>query len=78
MTAYLSEYRMMQRFAWSINDSRVQDQLLASIRGSGAFHRFKATVYRIGIQDMWYACRGNAYAEIAREWCDAHGISVPE
>ena len=46
----IHEYEIMERFCLSVPDVEISDVLLRKIRGSGAFHRFKNTIYRYGIE----------------------------
>jgi hypothetical protein len=72
----IDEYRMMERFAASIADPTAQEEVLSVLRGKGAFRRFKDAVGRLGLADDWYVWRDHGYEEIARDWCDAHGIAL--
>ncbi|MFK9092522.1 hypothetical protein [Bacillus salipaludis] len=48
----INEYETMESYCYSLSDSKTQDVLLASIRGNGAFRRFKDSVNRLGISDQ--------------------------
>lgn len=74
----INEYRMMERFALTTNDARIEQQLLMSLRGSGAFRRFKDAVHREGLAPSWYDYRDRAFARIARDWCATHGIDFED
>ena len=65
----------MRRFADSVQGRRIADELQEAIHGSDAFRMFKSVVRRHRIEQQWYAFRDEALAEIARDWCQAHGIS---
>ena len=65
----------MERFARSLTDAAVSDELDAALHGRGAFRRFKDSVHRLGIADAWYRFRDAALEEIAIEFLDAHGIA---
>src|SRR5262245_13665683 len=43
------DYRIMEQFCLDQDEGQLQEQLLAAIRGRGAFGRFKDAVYRLGI-----------------------------
>ena len=43
----IHEYEIMERFCLSFPDEKISDVLLGKIRGSGAFRRFKDTIYRL-------------------------------
>ena len=70
----IDEYRMMVRFADSLDNESHSDELHNALRGRGAFRCFKNTTYRLGIEKDWYAFRGSAYEEIAVKWCEENDI----
>jgi hypothetical protein len=72
----VDEYRMMERFAAGLADPSAQGELLGSLRGRGAFRRFKDAAHRLGLADEWYAYRDSEYEELARAWCEVHGIPL--
>ena len=70
----IHEWSIMERFARSLTDSAVSDELEAALHGRGAFGRFKDALHRLGIADAWYRHRDAALEEIAVEFLEAHGI----
>jgi hypothetical protein len=74
----IHEYEIMERFCLSIADEKVSDVLLDKIRGSGAFRRFKDTVYRYGIEKDWFRFKDEAYKEIAVSWLESHGFEYAD
>ena len=72
----IDEYRMMERFAAGMADQRARDEVPSVLHGPGAFRRFKDSVRRLGLADEWYAYRDRGYEEVARAWCQEHGIGV--
>lgn len=70
----IHEYEIMERFSLSYPDGKVSDILLRKIRGSGAFRRFKETIYQYGIEDDWFKYRDEAYKEIAIAWLESHDL----
>ncbi|NIP22398.1 MAG: hypothetical protein GWN67_20060 [Phycisphaerae bacterium] len=72
----IDEYSMMERFCLSIDDPEISDTLFNLIKGSGAFRRFKDTLYEYNLSDDWYKYRNNALKEIAIEWCQENGIEL--
>ncbi|HKO96815.1 MAG TPA: UPF0158 family protein [Pyrinomonadaceae bacterium] len=70
----IDEYSIMERFGQEYEDRRTSAELLRSIRGQGAFRRFKDTVHELGIQDAWYEFRRQAFEEIAVEWLETNQI----
>jgi hypothetical protein len=71
----INEYSMMESFAFSLADQSAGELLLITIRGAGAFRRFKDTARHLGLIENWYEYRARAYTEVAREWCETHGIT---
>ena len=71
----IHEYEIMERFCLSISDEKIRYVLLSKIHGSGAFHRFKETIYRYGIEEDWFRYRDEAYKEIAISWLESHGFN---
>jgi hypothetical protein len=74
----IHEYEIMERFCLSYPNRKVSDILLRKIRGSGAFRRFKDTIYQYGIEDDWFQYRDEAYKEIAIAWLESHGIAYAD
>ena len=74
----IHEYAIMEDFCYSVEDDNIQAELLNNIRGSGAFRRFKDTIYRHEITDDWYDFRDEAFKEIAKEWLDGYGIAYTD
>jgi hypothetical protein len=72
----IDEYRMMERFATGVADPAAQAELGNALRGRGAFRRFKDAVRRLELAEEWYAYRDRGYEDVARAWCEAHGIVV--
>ncbi|MFC0560614.1 UPF0158 family protein [Halalkalibacter alkalisediminis] len=74
----IDEYDMMEKFCYSLSDHKKQDILLHSIKGKGAFRRFKDHVNRLGIDEQWYDYRDQRYKEIAKEFCQSENIDYIE
>ena len=74
----INEYSIMEKFCLSLNDSEMSDNLYSSIKGSGAFRRFKDAINEYDIADDWYKYRNDVLKEIAIEWCQAKGIEFDE
>ena len=72
----IDEYRMMVDFAARIQDPAGRAEVSAALHGSGAFRRFKDAVHRLRLAEAWYAQRERGYEQVAREWCEAHGLAV--
>lgn len=74
----IHEYEIMERFCLTIPDGKVSDVLLQKIRGSGAFRRFKDTIYQYGIEKDWFRYRDEAYKEIAVAWLESRDIAYSD
>lgn len=70
----IHEYSIMERFCLSLSDEALREEMYHSIKGSGAFRRFKENIHRHGIADEWYGYRDEAMKQIAIDWCEANGI----
>ena len=66
----IHEYAIMERFALEYEDPQTSAELLRSIKGKGAFRRFKDAIFELGIQDEWYEWRRNEFEEIAVQWLE--------
>ena len=70
----IHEYEIMERFCLSMPNEKISNILLSKIRGSGAFRRFRDTIYQYGIEEDWFKYRDEAYKEIAISWLESHGF----
>jgi hypothetical protein len=70
------EYRQMERFIGTVEDSAAAEQLWRAIKGDGAFRYFKDTASRLGVLKEWYHYRDNAIKEFVRDWAEAHQIPI--
>lgn len=70
----INEYKMMEDFTETIEDTRLQNQLYISLNGSGAFRRFKDTCINYDIINDWYNFRDERYKELAINWCKDNNI----
>ena len=53
----IHEYQIMEEFCRALNDRTIRNTLLAAIKGSGAFRRFKDAICTYGIETEWLAYR---------------------
>ena len=74
----INEYSIMEKFCLSLNDSEMSDNLYSSIKGSGAFRRFKDAINEYDIADDWYKYRNDVLKEIAIEWCQENDIEFED
>ena len=70
----IHEYSIMERFAEVYEDRRTSAELLRSLKGKGAFRRFKDTLLDLDIQDAWYEFRRQEFEQIAIEWLEEEKI----
>jgi hypothetical protein len=70
------EYRQMERFIETVDDSAAAEQLWRAIKGQGAFRYFKDTASRLGLLKQWYQHRDEAMKEFVRDWAEAHQIPI--
>ncbi|MFZ0545413.1 MAG: UPF0158 family protein [Candidatus Promineifilaceae bacterium] len=70
----IHEYDIMRRFSERYPDEEISRSLLAAIRGSGAFRRFKGTIYHYKIEEEWYDFKVKALAEIAIQWLEDNDL----
>lgn len=70
----INDYHIMEEFIDSLEDGQAKEWLGNSIRGRGAFRRFRGTCERFGLLDDWYAFQDEYYLNLARDWCDANNI----
>jgi hypothetical protein len=71
----IHEYEIMERFSHSIPNEKISDTLFSKIHGSGAFRRFRDTIYQYGIEEDWFKYRDEAYKEIAISWLESQGFN---
>ena len=71
----IHEYSIIERFCLEVEDPAAREALLRSIRGAGAFRRFKEAIYERDMAETWFAYRQQALEQIAAEWLDANGIA---
>ena len=60
----INEYGMMEDFAETIEDVRLQNQLYISLNGSGVFRRFKDTCINFDIINEWNALKKKIISKI--------------
>ncbi len=70
----INDYAIMEEFCRSIADAELSDRLLSTIRGSGAFGRFRAAVDGLDLRQEWFDFRATELERIAVEWLDENEI----
>lgn len=71
----INEYSIMEDFIDEIDNEEVKYKLYDSIKGKGAFRRFKNTIYYLNLKTQWFDFKANALRKIAIEWCEENDIS---
>jgi len=74
----IEEYRLMEKFSLSQLDESIREDLYYSIKGSGAFRRFKEKIYEYKLADDWYKYRDKVVKDIAKYWCEENNIEYFE
>lgn len=70
----IDEYEIMETFAREYKDQRTSAELLRSIKGKGAFRRFKDTISDLGLWPQWNEFRAKEFEAIAADWLDSEEI----
>jgi hypothetical protein len=73
-----NEYQIMEKFSLSLQDQEASELLYSSIKGKGAFRRFKDAVQRLKLSDEWFAYRDAALRQLAIDWCESNQIPFKE
>jgi len=55
-------------------NEKMRNILYSSLKGKGAFRRFKDTANELGILEDWYKYRDEAIKELAIEWCKENNL----
>ena len=70
----IHEYKIMEDFCRTFEDEDMRARLLGQIRGCGAFGRFRAMMEVLGLEQIWWEFRHNAFEEIAVDWLEENQI----
>jgi Uncharacterised protein family (UPF0158) len=70
----VNEWNIMAAFSEQIKRDDIRARFVDSIRGSGAFRRFKQQLAHFGRWDEWNSFRREAFGRFMREWCEENGI----
>ena len=74
----IHEYSIMEAFVDYLPPGKIKSELIGTIRGKGAFRRFKQSIRYHGIEQLWYDYQANAYRELAERWCRDNEIEYEE
>lgn len=72
----VNEYRLMEDFAYNLEDKNQRQKLEEALRGKGAFQRFKGTIAFLGVEKDWYSFREEQCKRFALDWCEQKGFEV--
>lgn len=73
------QYRWMERFVATIEESELRQQLLGAIDGKGAFRRFKDVLMHFPVdRERWFAFRSERLRISMQSWLEAHGLEGVE
>jgi len=70
----IDDYGTMKDYIEQLSDEEAKGWLSESIKGAGAFRRFRMTLERFGLTDDWYDFLDQAHENIAIDWCEYYGI----
>lgn len=68
------EYHIMEQFGASLENVDASNRILQTIRGSGAFRRFKHALDDLGLWQEWNSFKGAEIERMAVEWLEENGI----
>lgn len=71
----IDEYSTMEEFCLQIKNVEIRGKMEGTIKGSGAFRRFKSKIREFDLEEKWYQFQNNAIKKIVIEWCEENGVS---
>ena len=74
----VNDYGNMERFIEYEVKGEAQEWLKNSIKGRGAFRRFRGTLERFLLTDEWYDYLFECHRNTAIDWCEQNGIVYTE
>ncbi len=74
----IHEYRIIEDFCNSLGDREIAEALYNTIKGKGAFRRFRDAIQRLKIDDEWYKYRDGAIKQISIDWCETNDIKYAD
>lgn len=73
------QYRWMERYIATVEESDFRGQLVNAIDGKGAFRRFKDVLMNFPVErERWFAFRSERLRTAMETWLDAHGLDPVE
>lgn len=73
----IREYDMMEEFIDSLPES-YKNKLKTTIRGKGAFRRFKNAIRQLDIDDQWYKFQTSEFKRKAIKWCEENDLEYED
>jgi hypothetical protein len=71
------QYRWMERFIATVEESELREKLVQAIDGKGAFRRFKDVLMSFPVdRERWFAFRSERLRSCMEAWLEAHAIAV--
>lgn len=70
----VNEYRIMEEFISELPIEEQREALFKSIKGKGAFSRFRRGLERFLLIDKWYKYKEEALIDFAEQWCKEKNI----
>ena len=74
----VDEFVFMEQFTNSVKDEHIQEELISSLQGQGAFKKFKDVVYEHRLEEKWFSFRDESMKGVARSWCEENDITYTE
>lgn len=71
-------FRIMEDFAGSVQDEKVQDRLFRMLGRSHPFSRFRDEVYDSGIEKEWFSYKDQKMKEYARNWLEENEVEYKD
>ena len=71
----LHEKWIMEHFAYEIGNERVSEILSNALRKRHPYRAFKDKINELGISQLYYDYRSQAYLDKAEEWCRENSVA---
>lgn len=69
---------MLIQFAMTIEDVELQSEHLQTVQDTGMFRPVRALLQSHDLLDEWYGFREEVYIEVARTFCEKHGLNYKQ
>jgi hypothetical protein len=74
----INEYQIMEDFCLSLPAGKKRNELCDSIKGRGAFRRFKDTLQGADLFKDWNQYRTSRLKTMAADWCKANEVAFED